>query len=369
MKMPTHPSLTAAYDALVLSRRIKDDSAQRDALAVLQALLDQLNHPLPRPSWLGRVLRRAAPTDGQKGLYIWGNVGRGKSMLMDLFFEHITIPQKRRIHFHSFMLEIHARMHQLRLQQQDPVIELVRQIASETRLLCFDELQATDVADATLLLRLFSGLFDAGVTIVSTSNHPPASLYTGGVQRERFAKFIALIESNMQVMALSSHADYRHVQIKSLERVYFSPLGSTADTFIQDVLQRVCDDKEPTDDMLSVQGRITRFRRYNDTIGYFTFAELCSVALGASDYLAIAKRLKTVILTDIPLLTPENRNEAKRFVTLIDILYEQRTKLICTAAATPEQLYIEGDGAFEFKRTVSRLAEMGSQTYLNSGNT
>ena len=362
---PNTVSLPARYDALVQSGQIKDDAAQREAVATLEALSVHLTTPATAPSLFARWLGHApAPS---RGLYIWGNVGRGKSMLMDLFFEAAPIAQKRRIHFHSFMQEVHARMHQLRQEKHDPVIELVNQIAAETRLLCFDELQATDVADATLLYRLFSGLFNAGVTIVSTSNHPPASLYSGGVQRERFAKFIALIESHMQVMALSSATDYRHEQIKSLQRVYFSPLGKDADAFIAGVISHLCDGQKPTHGTLSVQGRITNFRLYNESIGYFTFHELCEKALGAADYIALAKRLDTVILVDIPQLTPEKRNEAKRFVTLVDILYENKTTLICTAATPPDQLYADGDGAFEFKRTVSRLVEMGSENYL-AGN-
>ena len=362
---------------MVQSGAIKDDAAQREAVVTLQHLMSQLQE-LPSSSarsvrgsianlaWVAKWIPgfRCARPRMTKGLYIWGNVGRGKSMLMDLFFEAAPITQKRRVHFHAFMQEVHGSMHQFRQNHKDPVLELVHQLADKTRLLCFDELQATDVADATLLYRLFSGLFNAGVTIVSTSNHPPASLYTGGVQKERFAKFIKLIESHMQVMGLSSNEDYRQNQIKSLQRTYFSPLGKDADAFIADTLEHLCDHPKPVHDVFSVHGRKITFRRYGHAIGYFTFQELCAQPLGAADYLAIAKRLKTVILVDIPHLTPENRNEAKRFVTLVDILYEQHTKLICTAATAPQQLYTDGDGAFEFQRTVSRLMEMQSQKYL-----
>lgn len=352
-------SLSSRYEALFVLGRIKDDPAQRQILAALQQLADSLVQPRRAGRWWRKPV--APPI---RGLYIWGNVGRGKSMLMDLFFEQASVEKKRRIHFHAFMQEIHARMHQLRQEGLDPIAELVHELSQETRLLCFDELQATDVTDATLLFRLFKGLLDAGVTIVSTSNHPPASLYTGGIQRERFAKFIGLIESHMQVMALSSPSDYRQGQIKSLERTYFTPLGEAADAFIANVLERLCENPNPVQDTLSVHGRLTHFKRYDQSIGYFTFHELCETALGSADYLALAKRLKTVILTGIPLLTPEKRNEAKRFVTLIDVLYEHKIKLICTAAAPAQQLYPEGDGSFEFSRTVSRLAEMQSIGYL-----
>ena len=361
MQASTIATLLVHYDRSVQAGQIKDDLAQREALALLQKLADQL---APKPS-TSKLVGWFTPTPVPiQGIYIWGNVGRGKSMLMELFFEHAPVTQKRRIHFHAFMQEIHARMHQFRSKGRDPVVTLIETIAKETRLLCFDELQATDVTDASLLYRLFSGITDAGVTIVSTSNHPPASLYTGGIQRERFAKFIALIEARMQVLALSSPHDYRHQQIQSLEQVYFSPLGNDADAFIAGILSRLSTNATPTQERLEIQGRTLTIQRYNDSIGYARFQELCATALGAADYLAIAKRFDTLILTDIPRLTPENRNEAKRFVTLIDVLYENKIMLICTAATAAEQLYEEGDGAFEFQRTVSRLAEMRSQRYL-----
>jgi len=364
----TDPLLLGLYDELVQNGHIKDDAAQREILHALEALLLQLSRSRTpqKPGFFSRWLKKAETDAPLRGLYIWGNVGRGKSMLVDLFFAHVPLVQKRRVHFHAFMQEVHARIHHLRNDSRyngDPVAVLAQQLAGETALLCFDELQATDVADATLLYRLFQGLFDGGVTIVSTSNHPPATLYTGGVQRERFTKFITLITEKMQVMALSSPADYRHMQLKSLHKVYHFPLAD-AEAFITDVLEHVCANTTPKEDMLSVQGRVTPFMRYNHSIGRFSFAELCESALGPADYIAISKRLDTVILTEIPKLPPEKRNEAKRFVTLIDSLYEHKVKLICTAEVPPEAIYGEGDGDFEFKRTVSRLAEMQSAHYL-----
>jgi len=375
-------SIQAHYERLVAQGSIKHDDAQRQVLAALAALQAQLTQASPSSSgerseirgsiarltqavkWIPGSAFGSPKMTAVRGMYIWGNVGRGKSMLMDLFFEHVPLKKKRRIHFHAFMQEIHTRIHRLRQEKQDdPVAVLARQLADETTLLCFDELQANDVADATLLYRLFSGLFDAGVIIVSTSNHPPATLYTGGHQRERFAKFIELIEERMQVMALSSAEDYRQMQARSLQKTYFYPLGPAADVFIDNILQRL-GAGEPHRETLSVQGRNTFFTLYNKTIGRFTFHQLCESTLGPADYLALAKRLNTLILTDIPRLPPEKRNEAKRFVTLIDALYEHKVKLIATAAAAAEQLYPEGDGAFEFKRTVSRLAEMQSEKYL-----
>jgi len=359
-KPAAHLTLAAQYERLVADKKIRSDGAQRHVLAALEALETQLGKS--KKLFAKKAL-------AARGLYIWGNVGRGKSMLMDLFFEHVPAHKKRRVHFHAFMQEVHARIHQLRQEGKgDPVALLAQELAAQAGLLCFDELQATDVTDATLLSRLFSGLFEAGVTIVSTSNHPPASLYTGGVQRERFAKFIALIEEHMQVMALSSPDDYRHMQAKSLERVYFYPLGPDADAFVERSVKRLAGDTKSEQATLSVQSRTTLFTLYGKNIGRFSFHQLCETALGPADYLALAKRLDTIILTGIPELSAEKRNEAKRFVTLVDTLYERKVTLICTAAVPPESIYNQGDGAFEFHRTVSRLAEMQSADYLHKEN-
>jgi len=355
-KKPTDRTLAAHYERLVVEQKILSDDAQRRILAELEMLSEQLTKPK-------KLFAKKAVN--LRGIYMWGNVGRGKSMLMDLFFEHTAVAKKRRVHFHAFMQDVHARIHELRREGKgDPVALLAQELATETTLLCFDELQATDVADATLLYRLFSGLFDAGVTIVSTSNHPPASLYTGGVQRERFAKFIALIEEHMHVLALSSPDDYRHMQTKSLKQVYFYPLGPAADAFVEQAIGQLADNPAPQQATLSVHGRTTHFMLYDNAIGQFSFHQLCETAMGPADYLALAKRLETLILTGIPELASEKRNEAKRFVTLVDTLYERKVMLIATAAAPPERIYAKGDGSFEFHRTVSRLAEMQSTKYL-----
>lgn len=355
-------SLIRHYEQLAAQGSIQDDPAQREVISALEALSAELSGGTKKRAGLFRKKPDVLPA---RGLYIWGHVGRGKSMLMDLFFAHAPVKKKRRVHFHAFMQEVHARIHKLRQKKQtDPVMALAAQLAQENRLLCFDELQATDVADATLLYRLFDGLFKAGVTIVSTSNHPPASLYTGGVQRERFFKFIALIADHMQVMSLSSPEDYRQRKIKSLQQVYSYPLGPKSDVFLKDTLEQLCDDPAPHQETLSVHGRSTLFTLYDDGIGRFSFHELCESAMGPADYLALSRRLNTLILTDIPQIPAEKRNEAKRFVTLVDALYEHKVRLICTAAVPPQEIYRDGDGSFEFKRTVSRLAEMQSAGYL-----
>lgn len=358
-QVPPAMSLENAYNALIADGRIKDDAAQRQAIAHLQALSDTLG--AQSTSLLRKLKRARSPI---RGLYIWGNVGRGKSMLMDLFYTQINVTHKRRIHFHAFMQEIHARMHQFRQEQRDPVASLIEALSQEVRLLCFDELQATDVTDASLLFRLFSGLFASGVTIVSTSNHPPSSLYTGGVQRERFNKFIHLIEEQMKILPLTSPHDYRKEQVQSLKQMYFYPLNAATDAGMADLIARLSDSATPARETLTIQGRAITLTRCNEDTALASFPELCAKPLGAADYLAIAQRFGALILTDIPRLTPENRNEAKRFVTLIDVLYEQKTQLICSAEVPADQLYVEGDGAFEFGRTVSRLTEMSSTRYL-----
>ena len=363
----TVSTMRAAYEAKVAGGLLRDDEAQRKVLIRLE---ETLSHLRETTGAFHKFFGLGLPPESRMSVYIWGQVGRGKSMLMDLFFEAAPTTNKRRVHFHAFMQEVHERLHFYRTTGErgssgaDPVVMLARDIAKETSLLCFDELQATDVADATLLFRLFEGLFDAGVVIVSTSNHPPASLYTGGIQRERFNKFIALLKEKMEVISLSSPSDYRYLQLRSLQKTYHPMLGDSAENFIGEILEHLNAKGEPTYDLLVVQGRSLNFMSYGDGIGRFTFSALCEQPLGAADYLALANRLDTVILTGIPLLSPEKRNEAKRFVTLIDTLYERKIKLICTASAEPEKLYPEGDGSFEFGRTVSRLVEMQSANYL-----
>ncbi len=353
--------ILAAYEARVESGLIHNDEAQRNVILHLERTLAHLRESTGA---FHKFFGLGLPPEGKINLYIWGSVGRGKSMVMDLFFDAAPTTNKRRVHFHAFMQEVHRRLHNYRQNKSgaDPVVTLARDIAKETSLLCFDELQATDVADATLLHRLFEGLFNAGVVVVSTSNHPPASLYTGGIQRERFNKFVALLKEQMQVISLQSQSDYRYLQLRSLQKTYHA--GAGAEAFINEILEHLNAKTDPVYDLLIVQGRSLSFMFYGEGIGRFSFRELCEQPLGAADYLALSNRLDTVILTDIPALPPEKRNEAKRFVTLIDTLYERKIKLICTATTEPEGIYAEGDGSFEFARTVSRLVEMQSANYL-----
>lgn len=354
------PNLSENYQQLVAAGKIQNDLAQQNLISILQNTLNELSEPKKKSIF---SLTKKSPA--AQSLYIFGNVGRGKSMLMDLFFAAVPNDiSKRRVHFHAFMQEVHNRVHKIRQKGiGDPVAVLAREIATENQLLCFDELQATDVADATFLYRLFEGLFTAGICIVSTSNRPPAALYTGGVQAERFTKFITLIKDKMVISALSSPDDYRYQQGYQKLEYYFYPLGIQADEFIAQKLEKLGVHTPAQEESLSVQGRLLTFKMYQNKIGIFTFSELCAAMLGAADYLALATRLEVVIITNIPKLSPEQRNEAKRFSTLIDTIYEHKTKLICTSMVHAEEIYHDGDGAFEFKRTVSRLIEMQSSGY------
>ena len=247
--------------------------------------------------------------------------------------------------------------------EADPIPPFARTIAAETRVLCFDEFQVTNIADAMILGRLFETLFDEGVTVVATSNRAPDDLYRNGLQRDRFLPFIALLKSRVEVQELAGDQDYRLARLRDIS-VYVSPLGKMADEKLADAFARLTDQATGEKRVLKTQGRDVVVPRWAQGVGWFTFEELCARPLGAADYIAIAGHCHTVIVQDIPKLTAERRNEAMRFITLIDELYEHKVKLICSAAAIPQQLYTEGDGAFEFERTVSRLLEMQSHEYL-----
>jgi cell division protein ZapE len=290
---------------------------------------------------------------------------------MDMFFEALTVPLKRRIHFHAFMQEVHAATHVLRqeIEAKQLKIELLptiaRDIASKIRVLCLDELQVTDVADAMILSKLFTSLLAEGVSVVITSNRPPEELYLGGLQREKFMDFVHFVTSRMDVLQLASPHDYRMQQIKAMQAVYMCPLSDKADEALEDMLAQLTHHAELMPMSIELQGRRLYVPRSYGGIAAFHFSDLCEKPLGPADYLAIARRFHTVFISNIPQLGPEKRNEAKRFVTLIDTLYDHRVKLICTAAAQPARLYASGDGSFEFQRLVSRLAEMQSQQYLD----
>ncbi len=362
-----------SYRAKLANQEIKHDPAQELAVEKLQSLHFKLEGYRPTTGRSGLMARlgfgkRGTDTDPPQGLYIFGDVGRGKSMLMDLFFDGVQVERKRRVHFHAFMQEIQERLHAWRKDNKgsdanDPMPKIAQAVAEETWLLCFDEFHVTNIADAMILGRLFEALFKEGVVIVSTSNWAPGDLYKNGLQRDRFLPFIALIKEKLDILELSSETDYRLIRMKGMP-VYYTPLNAHTDEALKAAFQRLEGGSQGHPDSLSVKGRTISVSRAGNGVAWFTYEELCQQPLGPGDYLAIAKRYHTIVLAGIPQLSPTKRDEAKRLMTLIDALYEHRTKLVASAEAAPSSLYPQGKEAFEFMRTVSRMTEMQSQDYI-----
>lgn len=367
------PGTYQRYLDLVAQGALAADEAQRLAAARLDALSDAVTARSQRRLPLFRA-RPPAP----RGVYLWGGVGRGKSLLMDIFFNNTDVARKRRVHFHEFMAETHDRIAAWRAASEktrrrhpganpkaldDPMPPVASDIAEDAMLLCFDEFQVTDIADAMLLGRLFETLFAKGAVIVATSNRHPDDLYLDGLNRQLFLPFIALLKNRLDVLELDAARDYRLDRLTDA-RVYHAPLGPEADAAMDRAWTAMIAGSRDKQETLHVKGRDIIAPRTARGLARFTFAELCEAALGASDYLAIARRYSAVFIDRIPQLSPEQRNEAKRFGTLIDALYETRTKLVCSAAAAPHALYPVGHGAFEFERTASRLIEMQAKSYL-----
>jgi cell division protein ZapE len=365
-------AVLAHYEALVASGELRPDPDQRATAARLDALAQQLAEVPAKGSVLWRMLRKAPPPP--RGLYMWGGVGRGKSMLMDLFFHNVQLPAKRRVHFHEFMLEVHDRLRVEREKEAgDPILPVAKALAGEAKLLAFDEMVVNNMADAAILSRLFTALLDDGVTVVTTSNRPPGDLYKDGLNRELFLPFIALIQQRLDVVSLNGPTDYRLERLGGMP-TWYVPNGAEATASVRELFFRMTD--FPPEDAahvpsteLPVQGgRTIHVPKCLKGVAVFSFKRLCGEARGAADYLAVARHYHTVFLVGIPVLGPEKRNEAARFKTLIDTLYEYNVKLIATADAEPAALYPSGDGAFEFERTVSRLMEMQSADYLARGH-
>lgn len=361
--------------------RIADGTLMRDPSQELAAeKLQSLAHALSRyrpgeaGGWKARLGLARQPEEPPLGLYLYGGVGRGKSMLMDLFFDSVTVPgnRKRRVHFHAFMLEVHGRLHEWRRENRnngeaDPLPKLAADIARDTWLLCFDEFQVTNVADAMILGRLFGALFENGVVMVATSNRAPDDLYLNGLQRERFLPFIALLKQKLDILHLAGETDYRTTRLRDMD-VFMTPLGPEAEDALDAAFHRLTEDADgehvevgPVE--LTAQGRTVEVPAAARGTARFTFDDLCGRPLGAADYLAIAREFHTVILSGIPAMGPSRRDQAARFCTLIDALYEHRVKLVCSAEAEPKDLYPEGDQSFEFQRTASRLIEMQTREY------
>ena len=364
-------TVLTAYETLIANGELRPDPEQAAAAARLGTLQTELEAVPRRGSVLWRLSRRKPVPP--RGVYLWGDVGRGKSMLMDLFFANLAIVRKRRVHFGAFMLEIHQRIAAERAKERgDPIAPVAAAIADETRLLAFDEMMVTNSPDAMILSRLFTALVDHGVTIVTTSNRPPQDLYRNGLNREHFLGFIGLLQARLDVLPLNGPVDYRRDRLGAVD-TWLVPNGPDATVALSAAFFRLTDypvedaAHVPSEDLV-VQGRTLHVPKSLKGVAVFSFKRLCKAARGMADYLAIAQRYHTVILVGVPRMGPDNRNEAARFVALVDALYEHRVKLLAAADAQPEALYPDGDGAFEFQRTVSRLEEMRSDDYLALGH-
>jgi cell division protein ZapE len=371
--------LLARYHELVAAGELKPDAEQLAAAQRLAQLQTELEAPAPTGGILGRLLARK-PAARPRGIYMWGGVGRGKSMLMDLFHDTLRIAEKRRVHFHAFMLEVHALLREERKKESgDPIPPVAATIARGLKVLAFDEMVVNNSADAMIMSRLFTALImSEGVTVVTTSNRAPGQLYKDGLNREHFLPFIALIERELDVLTLNGPTDYRLDRLTGID-TWYCPLGEEATARAREAFFRLTD--YPPEDSAHVPsgeldlggGRTLFVPKSFKGVAVFSFRRLCEEARGAPDYLAVAQAYHTVIIMGIPRLGPERRNETARFKVLIDALYEARVKLIAAAATRPEELYDPGpggdeDGRFEFDRTVSRLMEMQSRDYLALGH-
>ncbi|MBV9079027.1 MAG: AFG1 family ATPase [Methylobacteriaceae bacterium] len=365
--------IRSRYESLVAAGALEPDPAQLETVGRLEALAGALERR--------RLARKSSPLGwllGQRnepiprGLYLWGEVGRGKTMLMDLFFEGLRVQRKRRAHFHAYMAEVHERIHAWRQRLKagevtgdDPIRPVAEALAREAWVLCFDEFAVTDIADAMILGRLFTALFAEGVVVVATSNRPPGNLYEGGLNRALFLPFIALLEERMDVVELRSRTDFRLEKLGD-QPVYLVPADEAARDRLDEVFVRLTGGARPAPGRLAVHGHAVEVPLQAMGVARFGFDDLCRRAYGTSDYLALARAFHTLVIDGIPRLGAEERNEARRFITLIDILYENQVKLVASAAAEADELYRAETGgeAFEFARTASRLHEMRSRDYL-----
>ncbi len=366
-----------ALDDLVAKGEMREDPAQRAAVERLADLAVRLDGYRPqaknggRSGLLGRLgLKSAGPARFEgppKGLYIFGPVGRGKSMLMDLFYDHVNVQRKRRVHFHAFMQDVQKLAHARRRSGRDgdPIPDIAAEVADTAWLLCFDEFQVDNIADAMTLGRLFDGLFKAGVAVVATSNAAPRELYKDGLQRDRFLPFLDILAEHVEVYELDGGSDYRLDRLKG-QPVYHMPHGPEAEAALAQAFRDLTDDATPEAHELTVRGRRLEAPRAAKGVAWFTFDELCKRPLGPADYLALTEVFHTFIVSHIPKMRPEDRNEARRLVTFIDACYEHKANVICSADAPPDQLYVAGVGEFEFRRCASRLIEMQAEDYMRT---
>lgn len=374
-KIPMTGTVSEGYRALIASGEIERDPAQEAAVARLDSLEASLvQHRLARKSSsLGWMFGRNHRERGAlKGLYLYGDVGRGKTLLMDLFFAASAEPRKRRVHFHEFMIDVHGRIHDWRQKVKrglvtgdDPIAPVAAGLADEARLLCFDEFGVTDIADAMILSRLFTRLFDRGIVVVATSNVAPQDLYRDGLNRALFLPFVALVDAHMDVMRLDARTDFRLEKLGDLP-VWHVPADRAADAALDEAWRQLTGGAQGKSYDLLVKGHAVHVRRAAMGVGRFTFDELCEEPLGTADYLRLATEFHTLLIDRIPVIGAEKRNAAKRFINLIDTLYDRAVKLVASAEAEPEGLYWATDGfeAQEFQRTASRLIEMRSPSYL-----
>jgi cell division protein ZapE len=374
-----HP-LLARYDTLVASGAIKRDDAQIDILRKLERLVQRLNKNARKPvsrsfSLIERALSLFSPseksTEAPGGFYIWGTVGNGKTTLMDLFYDSLATRAKLRTHFHAFMIDAHQRLHRARrFADSDPVSLVASDIARETRVLCFDEFTVTDIADATILARLFTALLSEGVVVAATSNVEPARLYEGGRNRELFLPFIALLQDRLDILHLAASADYR-LEKQGYGQVYFCPANEDAERAIDALFLKLTGVPRGEPTTISINRRVIRIPEASGRVARLDFREICGVALGAGDYLSLARNFDTIIVERVPAMGVDRRNEARRFVALVDVLYDAKAKLVLSAETEPDGVYRadHGNEAQEFRRTVSRLMEMRSDEYLQGSRT
>ncbi len=347
-------NLTDLYEKMISEGSLQDDPGQR----VILEELEKIDYAISRSKAKSLFFKK---TDNLKGVYIWGGVGCGKSMLMDLFVKNLLV-SNRRVHFHAFMQEIHTSLHKARgLGKKDPLAVVANKVIKNFKVLALDEMQIKDITDAMIVGRLFTLLLDGGVTIITTSNRIPSDLYKDGLNRQLFLPFIDLIEKQLNILNLATSNDYRKNKLRGAP-VYFSPLDTRSKNNL-DNLWLDLSGNESQDFHLTVNKRKIKFPFYSNGVARFTFFELCGKNRGPADFLAIVDNVRVLIVQDIPQLGKSNFNEAKRFVTLIDTVYEAGIVFICSAAAQPEHLYLDGEGVFEFERTVSRLHEMQSESW------
>ncbi len=370
------PSVRERYDKLVASGDVESDPAQLELTGRYDRLMEEVctKRLSRKSSALGWLFGKRKPvSEGVKGLYVHGEVGRGKTMLMDMFFQLLPVERKRRAHFNDFMADVHERINAHRqahkrgeTKQDDPIPPVAEALADQAWVLCFDEFTVTDIADAMILSRLFSALFERGVVLIATSNVAPDNLYRDGLNRQLFLPFVDILKKHVEVINLDSRTDYR---LEKLDRqpVYLAPLGSETTKRMDAAWTAQKNGTEEKADIIHIKGRDIAVRRSVTGAARFSFDELCAQPLAASDYIAIVSRYPTLFVDDVPVLDQSRRNEAKRFILLVDVLYDNHARVFITAEAQPEKLYLATSGteAFEFDRTASRLFEMQSAEYLD----